>query len=191
MVMIRPRGGDFLYDQHELASMKRDIAICKELGVAGVVFGLLKPDGSIDQKRTKQLVELAKPLQITFHRAFDVCKEAFLALEQLIDLGIDRVLTSGQAATAIAGKETIKKLITQAGDRIKILPGCGLQADNIAQFISYTNATEFHATAFKKEISPMQYRNDAVYMGIPGLAEYERQICSQSEVEAFIRAVSH
>ncbi|MEL6802295.1 MAG: copper homeostasis protein CutC [Bacteroidota bacterium] len=188
MVMIRPRGGDFLYNDHEFASMEEDIINCKKLGVAGVVFGLLNIDGTIDQRRTKLLVELAHPLQTTFHRAFDVCVNPHIALQQLIEIGVDRVLTSGQANTAPAGKELIRQLIKEAKHQIGILPGCGLKADNISDFLAYTSATEFHATAFESLISPMQHKNEAVYMGLPGLAEYERQMTTHAAVAAFLSA---
>lgn len=188
MVMIRPRGGDFHYDPYEFAAMQDDIAMCKELKVAGVVFGLLHTDGTIDVTRTKKLVEQAKPLQVTFHRAFDVCADPFSALEQLIGLGVDRVLTSGQAPTAPLGRTLIKQLISKAQGRIQILPGCGLKPENLTGFLSFTQADEYHATAFERVVSPMQYRNEQVYMGIPGLKEYERQLTSQKMVSSFVQA---
>ncbi|MEM6395655.1 MAG: copper homeostasis protein CutC [Bacteroidota bacterium] len=188
MVMIRPRGGDFYYDHYEFASMQDDIAICKELGVTGVVFGMLNTNGTIDEARTRKLVELAKPLQITFHRAFDVCADPHRALDQLIEIGVDRVLTSGQVETAPQGKDLIKQLIERSKDSITILPGCGLTPDNLTDFLSSTQPNEYHATAFSRHLSPMQHKNEQVYMGLPGLPEYERQITSQDLVEEFVKA---
>lgn len=188
MVMIRPRGGDFIYSAAELDDMARNIEACKQIGVSGVVFGLLNPTGDIDHKNTKALIDLANGLSVTFHRAFDVSKDPFTSLEALISLGVDRVLTSGQAATVPEGKEIIRQLVTQAKGRIGILPGCGITPENVAEIIAYTGVNEFHATAFQSLESEMVHRNKAVYMGIPGLAEYERQITSPSVLEAFLRA---
>lgn len=189
MCMIRPRGGDFYYNEHERSCMARDITACKEVGVTGVVLGLLLPDGSLDMEGLKRLVELAKPLQITFHRAFDVCRDPFEALEQLIALGVDRILTSGQAATAPEGSALIKKLIRQADGRIGILPGGGITPQNVKPLIAQTGATEFHATAFQRLDSPMLFRNDQVYMGIPGLPEYEREVTDAATVKAYLNAL--
>lgn len=186
MVMIRPRGGDFLYTELEYATMKTDIEQCKQLGVTGVVFGLLTESGEIDLERTRTLVELARPLSVTFHRAFDVCKDPLVALEQLIELGVDRVLTSGQAATVPEGKELIRQLVVQAAGRIGVLPGCGITPQNVAEIVAYTGVKEFHATAFGQESSAMLHQNPSVYMGIPGLAEYERLVTREEVVRGFL-----
>ena len=164
-VIIRPRGGDFLYSDLEFEICKRDIEICKQIGVDGVVIGILTADGEIDAERTKELIELARPLSITFHRAFDVTKNARKSLETLISLGIDRVLTSGQEPTAFEGIDTITELVRQAEDRIIIL-GCGsLNRRNVKRFVEKTNVKEIHLTGFAKVESRMAYRNERVYMG--------------------------
>jgi len=191
MVMIRPRGGDFLYSELELESMERDIEFCKSVGVTGVVFGLLLPDGQIDAKNTHKLCALARPLSVTFHRAFDVCKDPSLALEQLIDIGVDRVLTSGQKATVPEGLVTIKSLIDQSQGRIGILPGCGITPDNVAKILSETGLREFHATAFRIEESNMRFRNEEIYMGVPGLPEYQYQRTSSALVKEFMQTIRH
>lgn len=164
-VIIRPRGGDFLYSDLEFEIMKRDIEKCKEIGVDGVVIGFLTENGEIDKSRTKELVELARPLSVTFHRAFDVCRNPFEALEDLIELGVDRILTSGQEPTAFEGLETIKKLQEAAQNRIIILACGSLNKRNLPRFLDQTNIREVHLTAFGEVDSSMKYRNDRVYMG--------------------------
>ena len=189
MVMIRPRGGDFVYTDWELDAMAKDIAECKKIGVTGVVFGMLELDGKVARTQVQRMVNEAGPdLSVTFHRAFDVSAEPFAALDTLIELGIDRVLTSGQAATVPEGIGMIRALVDRAAGRIGILPGCGITPDNVAEIIAYTGVSEFHATAFATLESPMQHRNAEVYMGIPGLPEYERQVTSEEEVRKFVRA---
>ncbi|MEM1359783.1 MAG: copper homeostasis protein CutC [Bacteroidota bacterium] len=189
MVMIRPRGGDFKYSERELESMAYDIEQCKRIGVTGVVFGLLKENGQVARSQVQALVELARPLSVTFHRAFDVSENPFTALDTLIDLGIDRVLTSGQAATVPEGIDIIRQLVERSAGRIGILPGCGITPDNVAEVVSRTGVKEFHATAFRRLVSPMLHRNEKVYMGIPGLPEYEREVTDQEEVRRFWAAV--
>jgi copper homeostasis protein len=124
-VMIRPRGGDFLYSDDEFEIMKEDIRVAKNLGADGVVFGILLPDGSIDTSRMKILIDLARPMGISCHRAFDMTADPYMAMEHLIDLGIDRILTSGQQPTAPEGAGLIRELIVRANERIIIMPGCG------------------------------------------------------------------
>lgn len=189
MVMIRPRGGDFIYSEAELLAMEYSIAACRSIGVNGVVFGLLEPEGNVDEANTSRLIKAAGPLSVTFHRAFDVAKDAAKSLECLIALGVDRVLTSGQAATVPEGKELIKALVQQANGRIEILPGCGITPENVAEIIAFTGVKEFHATAFAQQESKMQYRNEKVYMGIPGLPEYERKVTCGKEIQRYLKAI--
>ncbi len=191
MVMIRPRGGDFDYTEWELDSMAKDIAHCKKIGVTGVVFGMLEHDGQVARTQVQRMVEEAgKNLSVTFHRAFDVSAEPFAALETLVELGVDRVLTSGQAATVPEGKDLIRQLVERATGRIGILPGCGIVPESVAELVAYTGVSEFHATAFGTVESKMRYQNPEVYMGIPGLPEYERQVTSEVEVRRFLAAVN-
>jgi copper homeostasis protein len=147
-VMIRARGGDFLYSDSEFASMKDDVEFCRKAGVDGVVLGILLPDSSVDVQRTRELTKLASPMSVTFHRAFDVAADPLKSLEQIIELGCDRVLTSGQAPSALQGAGLIGKLIQQAGDRITIMPGARIRADNLAELIEFTGAREFHSAAY-------------------------------------------
>ena len=152
-VLIRPRIGDFNYSKLEFEQMKANILFCKEIGIDGVVFGVLDNNQDIDVARNKMLVDLAKPMQTTFHRAFDCLTKPLEGLTQVIDLGFDRILTSGLAATAIEGQDLLKELIQQAADTIIILPGSGLNSQNVANFLLTTAAKEIHASA-KKIIQP-------------------------------------
>src|SRR5690606_4927215 len=142
--IIRPRGGDFLYTQLEFELMKEDIKICKSLKCDGVVIGILKDDGSIDKERCKALVELARPMGVTFHRAFDMSNDLEKALEDIIEIGCERVLTSGGESSALNGAPTIAKLIAQSASRIIVMPGAGISKANITKLIQITGAREFH-----------------------------------------------
>ncbi|OTP76079.1 copper homeostasis protein CutC [Caballeronia sordidicola] len=171
-VIIRPRGGDFLYSGIEFEVMERDIRACKELGVDGVVLGLLTADGDIDVSRTRQLVELAAPMAVTFHRAFDVARDPFKALEDIVDAGCSHLLTSGQEATAPQGAALINKLREAAGERMVVMPGAGVRLNNIAQLVAETGCIEYHTSARAPVASGMRYRNQRVKMGGPGQDEY-------------------
>ena len=164
-VIIRPRGGDFLYTEAEVQSMLLDIELCKELKVHGVVFGCLTKDGDIDVPLMRRLIEAAKPLSVTCHRAFDVCRDPFTALEQLIELGCDRILTSGQQSDAVKGIPLIAELVKRADGRIIIMPGCGVRENNIGKIEAETGAKEFHTSARSIVYSKMEYRNENVPMG--------------------------
>lgn len=153
-VLIRPRAGNFCYSDFEIAVMKKDIAVARALGADGVVIGVLHPDGKIALEQTQELVELAYPLSVTFHRAFDVTTEPLKTLETLIALGVDRVLTSGQALIAVEGLGLLKQLVTQADGRIGIMPASGINMQNIRQVVAATGASEIHVgTAVTTEIS--------------------------------------
>lgn len=164
-VIIRPRGGDFLYTEAEIGSMLLDIELCKQLGVHGVVFGCLTKEGDIDVPLMRRLIETAAPLSVTCHRAFDVCRDPFRAMEELMDLGCDRILTSGQQSDAVKGIPMIKQLVERADDRIIIMPGCGVREENIALIEQETGAKEFHTSARSVLYSRMEYRNEQVPMG--------------------------
>lgn len=144
-VMIRPRGGNFCYSAVEFEIMKKDIAVAKELGANGVVFGMLNPDGTIDAERTRELIEVARPLQVTFHRAFDVAAAPLRALETLIALRVDRLLTSGQARTAMEGLGLLAQLAQQAAGRISIMPASGINAENVRRILAASGVNEIHA----------------------------------------------
>lgn len=164
-VMIRPRGGDFLYSDLELEIMKQDIEFAKASGADGVVFGLLNPDGTIDKKRTAELIQLARPLGVTFHRAFDMTPDPIQALDDLLDLGVDRLLTSGQEATAFEGADLIGELVKKAGDKMSIMVGGGISEKNISKIKNITGCREFHVTGRMPKRSEMTYIKEGVYMG--------------------------
>ena len=158
--IIRPREGDFFYDDEEFLAMKRDIAICKELGCDGIVTGILLKDGQVDNKRMSILIERAYPLGVTFHRAFDWTKDPFQSLEDIISLGCERILTSGQRPDAILGAELIAELILRADHRIIMMPGSGIRTANIAELATKTKAEEFHSSARIRRMSSMEYRQN-------------------------------
>ena len=164
-VIIRPRGGDFLYNNEEVEVMREDVRMAKDLGADGVVIGCLTSEGDIDRARTEELMRLARPLNVTFHRAFDMCRDPKQALEQLIELGVNRVLTSGQEASCIEGQELIAALDKQAAGRIIVMPGGGLTPRNIAKFATATGVSEVHLSARRTVESGMTYRNSRVFMG--------------------------
>ena len=145
-VLIRPRGGDFCYNELEIKTMEQDVEFCKQAGVAGIVVGFLHPDGSIDTELTRRFVKLAAPLPVTFHRAFDRCPEPLKALEQIIDCGCARILTSGCRPTALEGANLLKQLVQQANGRIKILAGSGITPENAAALKQQTGVPEIHGS---------------------------------------------
>ena len=160
--IIRPRGGDFLYADDEFNIMKYDILQCKKIGCDGVVIGLLNADGTIDTIRTSQLVNLAYPMSVTFHRAFDRANDPFKAMEDIINCGCERILTSGQQPTASEGIELINALIKQADERIIIMPGSGLRSDNIISIAKQSGAVEFHSSARTTSDSQMSFNNTSM-----------------------------
>jgi len=164
-VMIRPRGGDFVYSPAELEVMERDIAAAKRAGAGGIVLGLLTPEGAVDVEATRRLVGLARPLAVTFHRAIDMCADALAALDALIALGIERVLTSGQEATALEGSALIAALQRRAAGRIIVMPGGGITERTIVRVLAETGAREVHFAALAELASPMRHRNPNAFMG--------------------------
>ncbi|MDA3838048.1 MAG: copper homeostasis protein CutC [Candidatus Delongbacteria bacterium] len=181
-VIIRPRGGDFCYSDIEFEVMKQDIIQYRELGVDGVVIGILKTDGTIDIERTKELIELARPMNVTFHRAFDMTVDPFVALEDIIKIGADRILTSGQQKSAIDGSSLIAELIQKAGNRIIIMPGAGLRENNVTEFIRETNASEIHLAVHRKIDSRMTFRPDHIHMG-GEMSEFESKITDAEAIK--------
>ncbi len=182
-VLIRPRGGDFCYTPEEFAVMQQDIQVAKNAGANGVVIGILSPDGSVDLKRTASLIQLARPMSVTFHRAFDMVADPEQTLQQLIDLGVDRLLTSGQEKSALEGSELIAKLVKLAGNQLVVMPGGGITHRNIARIRRETGAREFHLTAREKIPSTMIYRNAHAFMGGElRLPEFETSIVNAQKV---------
>ncbi len=155
--IIRPRGGDFVYSSIEFDVMKEDLLCCKQLSYEGVVLGILNEDGTVDIARTSALVTLAHPMQVTFHRAFDRTENPLQALEDVIQCGCARILTSGQRPSVYDGMQLVKQLIEQAQNRISIMPGSGLNSKNVKEIATITEATEFHTAARKK------YLNETVF----------------------------
>lgn len=189
-VMIRPRGGDFCYDNYEFHSMKRDISQCQKISVDGVVFGILNPDGTIDKKRCKELIDKARPLKVTCHRAFDMARDPFEALEDCIEAGFDRILTAGQQAQAAKGAELIGELIKKAAGRIAIMPGSGVNENTVHDIVTKSGAQEIHfsATAFRE--SAMKYRNEKIAgMGSDEGAEFKLRTVDPERVRA-VRAIA-
>lgn len=174
--MIRPRGGDFLYSDAEFEAMKTDIGLCKQLGCDGVVFGILLPDGRIDKQRMSALVELAYPMGVTIHRAFDRSNDPFQALEDVIDTGCERILTSGQQPNVMDGSGLIAELIRKADDRIIIMPGSGLKSGNVRELAEKTGATEFHTSARTDTDSRMEYKNAAMQENLRSVSVDEEEI---------------
>lgn len=164
-VIIRPRGGDFLYSPLEMERMEMDIEMCRQLGVDGVVLGCLTKDGEIDMENNARLLARAKGMSVTFHRAFDHCQHPEIALEQLIELGFDRVLTSGKQPDAFAGIPLLRDLQKQADERIAIMAGCGVNEHNILGIYRATGVHEYHFSARIPIKSEMQQTNPYVYMG--------------------------
>lgn len=157
--IIRPRGGDFLYTDDEFAALLTDIRLCKELGFEGVVTGVLKADGTVDTERMKRIAEIAYPMELTCHRAFDRTRDALEALEAVIECGFDRILTSGQQPDAVSGIALIQQLVTAADERIVILPGAGVTAENIVQIATATGVHELHSSARMHQPSAMQFQH--------------------------------
>lgn len=189
-VIIRPRGGDFLYSPIEVKTMLKDIEMARQLGADGVVFGCLTAEGEIDIPVMQELMKASQGLSVTFHRAFDVCRHPQKALEQIIELGCNRILTSGQQPTAEQGIPLLKELQEQAAGRIILLAGCGVNEKNISRIASETGIREFHFSARKTVKSDMIYKNESVSMGgTVHIDEYERNVTASQRVMDTIQAV--
>ena len=186
-VIIRPRGGDFLYSQLEQEIMLHDIKVARQLGADGVVFGCLTAEGNVDIPAMKKLMNAVGDMSVTFHRAFDMCREPKEALEQIIELGCTRILTSGLEANAIKGIAMLKELIEQADGRIIIMPGCGVNPSNIYQLAEATGASEFHFSGRSSYESGMIFRNPKVSMGgTVKIEEYQKDITDPEIVKAAV-----
>ena len=185
--IIRPRGGDFLYSNEEFEIMLQDVKLCKQLGCDGVVIGLLNSNGSIDIKRTAVLVEAAYPLGVTFHRAFDRCRDPFEAMEQLIHIGCERILTSGQKPVAPEAIELITQLNKAADERIIIMPGSGVRKENIKTLAEQTGCVEFHSSLRDKVKSTMEFVHPAF---ANSEESYMNNAIDANEVIAFRNALS-
>lgn len=186
-VIIRPRGGDFLYSELEMEIIKKDIEVAKKLGANGVVVGFLKNDGRIDEVKLKTVIELSRPMSITFHRAFDVCLDPFESLETLINLGVDRMLTSGQNNKAEEGIDLISALVKKANERIIIMPGSGINETNFTQIMEKSGAHEFHLSARSIKKSKMLFQKNELKMGsCTDYNEYEIKLADFTKLKSII-----
>lgn len=181
-VLIRPRFGDFLYSEEEFIQMCDEIKAVQSLGADGIVIGVLDQFGNLDLERMEKMMEAAKGMSVTFHRAFDVCREPFAVIEQLIKLGVSTLLTSGQAQSAKEGKNLLAALVQRYHEKIEIMAGGGISADGIEDFYADTKITSYHMSGKVKIESKMKYRKQGVNMGLPLLSEYENYITSKEEV---------
>lgn len=189
-VIIRPRGGDFIYSDLEIEVMKQDIAYCKQNGVDGVVLGVLTPDGNVDVSITKVLTQAAFPMNVTFHRAFDMVADPIKALEDVIRCGCDRILTSGLQNKAFEGKDMIAELVRQADDRIIIMAGSGINHQNAASLVKHTGVKEIHTSSKSSYHSKMVFRNSDVFMGgLPQIPEYENSFTDELKIRAVVESV--
>ena len=188
-VMIRPRGGDFCYSADEFSIMQRDILIAKQLGAGGVVCGILNPDGNVDKNRMRQLLDMARPLKVTCHRAFDMTRDFDQALDDLMEMGVDRVLTSGGKRSAVDAMPTLKQIVQHAQSRISIM-ACGeLSIANVKAVIAYTNVREVHAGLGTAVTSSMKFRNQKVTMGSLLENEYQHMVVTESSVRELRAAI--
>ena len=186
-VIIRPRGGDFAYSPSEIRRMEYDIDIARRLGADGVVFGCLNPDGTIAMRENEILMRHARGMNVTFHRAFDRCKNPMESMEQIIDLGFNRILTSGQQNTAEKGIPLLKELQKAAAGRIAILAGCGVNENNIAKIQQETGVCEFHFSGRRPVKGRMEYVNSDVCMGAKGVDESLIDYTSEERVRETIQ----
>ena len=189
-VLVRPRTGDFLYSDEELDVMRRDITMAKSLGADGVVLGALTIDGDVDAARLRPLVELARPMAVTFHRAFDFARDADAALNAVMELGVDRVLTSGGAPTALEGASVLARLAARAGSRLVILAGGSITAENVADVVRRSGVCEVHVRGAGHVRSAMRHRRQEVTLAraqIPG--EYERMVARAGEIKRVVERV--
>lgn len=185
-VMIRPRAGDFCYSDDEFEVMRRDLVRLKALGADLMVFGLLTPSGDVDVARTRELIALARPLPVTFHRAFDMTRDPRAALETLIALGCERVLTSGQEKSVLEGLELVTELVRLAGDRITVLPGGGITERNLPRILRECDAKEFHVSASGSRDSRMEFRNTRIPMGRTlAASEFALSVADEARVRRF------
>lgn len=189
-VLIRPRGGDFLYSDLEFEVMKRDILFCKENGVKGVVLGVLKVFGEVDVKRTRELVEAASPMLVTFHRAFDMVLDPFQALEDVISAGCHRILTSGLANKVTNGLEMVRRMVELADGRIIIMAGSGINHENVKELLKWTGVTEIHASARTSYPSNMKYKRSNIFMGdLSEIPEFEILQTDSHKIKLLVKSV--
>ncbi len=187
--MIRPRGGDFLYSKEELEVMLHDIQMAKELGMEGVVIGVLRKDGQVDIEVMSRLIEVVRPMEVTFHRAFDLTPDPVKSLEDLKSLGVDRLLTSGHRSSAFEGMEVIRSLVESSQGKLLVMPGAGITEENVVQILLHTGAKEFHVSASGSRPSKMKFHKEGVLMGGSG-SEYLIDIADEARIKRFREIVN-
>jgi copper homeostasis protein len=189
VVLIRSRGGDFLYRDSDLDVMLRDIATAKALGAAGVAIGALNADGTIDEAKTRAMIEVARPMEVVFHRAFDGTPDPFKALETLVALGVDRVLTSGQHNTALEGADILRHLVEAAKSRITILAGGGINEENAAAIVQGSGVEQLHIRGTTAVVSEMTYKRKGFDLTKPPMPDNLRAVTDARKVKAVVEAV--
>lgn len=191
-VLIRPRSGDFLYTDLEFEVIKADVRNCIEAGCDGVVIGILKANGTVDKERCLELVRMAKQfgLNVTFHRAFDMCADLFQSLEDVIEIGCDRILTSGGKSTAMEGVNIIRHLVEKANGRIAIMPGSGINDHNVADLVHFTGVTEVHTSARIRVPGKMEYKNDHILLSNGFTDEFGMEVTGVELVKSVIKAAN-
>lgn len=191
VVLVRPRRGDFLYSPADLAAARRDVEAARAAGADGVALGLLDAEGELDRERTARLVELARPMTVTFHRAFDLARDREGTLEQLVELGVERVLTSGGAADVQAGEEELARLVSQAAGRITVMAGGGVRPGTVARLVEASGVLEVHLSARAMGPSAMRHRNPGCDLGSAGIpGEYELGRTDPEVVRATVSALT-
>lgn len=188
-VMIRPRGGDFLYSKDELAVMREDIALAAKCGVNGVVFGLLTAEGDVDVEQTRELVELAGPLEVTFHRAIDMTRDVRHALEDVIRTGVDRVLTSGAEPSALLGKHRLRELVKMSEGRIQIMVGGGVRAENVEEIANVSGALHYHAGLRRLVPSSIKHQTQEIHLGDSNVDDYAHGVVRAEDVRLLKDAI--
>ena len=188
-VLVRPRTGDFLYTDDELDVMRRDIEQAKSLGAEGIALGALTADGNVDVERLRSLVELARPMSVTFHRAFDFTRDRGEALDALLALGVDRLLTSGGAATAAEGASAIAALVRAVGDRMVVMAGGSITPGTVGALVKQTGVREVHVRGAARVDSAMRHRQDALSISKAGMGDYERSVTRADEIRRVVEGV--
>jgi copper homeostasis protein len=188
-VIVRPRGGDFLHDADEVEAMRRDVEAARRLGADGVVIGALAADGRVDEATTRALVDAARPMRVTFHRAFDAARDAGEALETLAALGVDRVLTSGGAPSALEGAAALRALVRQAGDRLVVLAGGGLTPATVGAVVAASGVREVHVRGAERVASAMRFRRAGIGVAKPYVPdEFSRVVTTAAQIRAVVAA---
>jgi copper homeostasis protein len=189
-MLVRPRVGDFLYGDDELDVMRRDIEQAKSLGVDGVAVGALTADGDVDVPSMRSLIELARPMSVTFHRAFDFVRDQDAAMEALMELGVDRVLTSGGAPTAAEGTASLARLVHRAGARLIVMAGGSITAENAGEIVAATGVREVHVRGAGRVDSAMRHRRPVVSLSKTGASDYDRSVTRADEIRRVVAGVS-